>query len=71
MTEPMLTLEQVAERYGVTKVTIGRWHRAGEFPRPVRIGRRLIRWHAAMLDSFDAALQVKAAQQSQPEPVTA
>jgi excisionase family DNA binding protein len=52
-----LTIDQVAQRYNVSEVTIARWWRAGSIPAPVRLGRRAIRWRAADLDAFDAAQQ--------------
>ena len=39
-----LTVNQVAERFGVSTDTIWRWKRNGDFPRPVRVGPNCTRW---------------------------
>lgn len=55
LTTPMLTIEQVAERYQVSQITITRWCNAGIFPQPIRIGRRCRRWLIQDLNAFDTA----------------
>ena len=46
-TTPYLTVEQVAERYGVSTDSIWRWKRNGRFPAPVRVGPNCTRWRLA------------------------
>jgi len=38
------TLNSLAERLGVTRPTISRLSKAGDFPRPIKVGRQL-RFH--------------------------
>lgn len=47
-----LNLKQVAEHYGVTPKTIGRWRRFGSFPKPISIGTGN-RWTVEMLDKWN------------------
>jgi len=48
-----LTVEQVAKRYGVSKDSIWRWRREGEFPRPVKIGGKTTRWRLRDLEEWE------------------
>ena len=43
---------EVLERYPVDKITVQRCVERGEFPRPMRIGRRVL-WDEATLDAFE------------------
>ena len=42
--ERLLTIGQVAHLIGVSRMTIRRWWAAGQFPEPIKVGGRLIRW---------------------------
>jgi len=42
----------VAERIGVCPRTIRRWCSAGQFPQPIRFGRRTHRWRLEDIDEF-------------------
>lgn len=42
--ERLLRLEQVLGLTGLSKATLYQMVAAGEFPRPVRIGRRAVAW---------------------------
>lgn len=49
--EPMLTVGQVADRLGVSAMTVRRWSNDGRFPAPdVRIGR--FRWLASTVENW-------------------
>ena len=39
-----MTRKQVEARCGITRTTIYRLMRAGEFPEPLRVGVRAVRW---------------------------
>lgn len=52
-----LTVNQVAERYGVSTDSIWRWKRHGEFPDPVRVGPKCTRWRMADLLEHESQLQ--------------
>jgi len=45
--EPMLNMEQVLKLIPVTKLTIREAVKAGLFPKPVRITKRLLFWKAS------------------------
>jgi len=45
----LLKIEQVLEMIPVTSRTIDRWIEAGEFPRPIKIGRTRM-WESAEID---------------------
>lgn len=48
----MLTIEQVCEHFSVSKSGLHNLMNAGTFPRPERIGRRIIRWNAETLNRW-------------------
>lgn len=52
-----LTVDQVANRYGVSTDSIWRWKRNGEFPDPVRVGPNCTRWRIADLLEHESQLQ--------------
>ena len=56
VTNPFLTVEQVAERYGVSADSIWRWKRSGRFPAPRRVGPNTTRWHIADLLEYESTL---------------
>jgi prophage regulatory protein len=50
---PFLTVEQVAQRYSVSKDTIWRWRRERDFPRPVKLGGKTTRWRLCDLEEWE------------------
>ena len=56
-----LTDKQVAERYGVSRVTIWRWVKVDPaFPRPVSLSPGSSRWKAADIEAWEASREVAA-----------
>ena len=53
-----LTVDEVAERYGVSVDSIWRWKRKGNFPLAVRVGPGCTRWR--MSDLIDHEIQLQA-----------
>ena len=51
-----LSVDQVAERFGVSKDTIWRWKRQDEFPRPVKLGGTTTRWRLADIKEWEGQL---------------
>ncbi|MCL3882995.1 helix-turn-helix domain-containing protein [Marivita sp. GX14005] len=49
-----LSVEQVALRYNVSKDTIWRWRREGDFPKPVKLGGKTSRWRLADIEAWEA-----------------
>jgi excisionase family DNA binding protein len=55
----MMSVDEVAQHFGVSVGTIYAMLRRGEFPRPERLGRRLVRWNADRLNEFiDAGCRI-------------
>ncbi|WP_241524131.1 helix-turn-helix transcriptional regulator [Oceaniglobus indicus] len=49
-----LAVEQVAVRFSVSKDTIWRWRREGDFPKPVKLGGRTTRWRLSDIEDWEA-----------------
>jgi prophage regulatory protein len=49
-----LSVEQVAIRFGVSKDSIWRWRRDGEFPAPVKLDGRTTRWRLADIEDWES-----------------
>jgi prophage regulatory protein len=52
-----LSDKEVAARYGVSRVSIWRWARAGKFPQPHKVSEAVTRWHVEDLDAYDQRLR--------------
>lgn len=50
------SVEQVAQRFGVSKDTIWRWKREGQFPAAVRLGGGCTRWKLSDLENWEKKL---------------
>ena len=48
----LLTLAQVVERVAQSKSTIYRSMDAGSFPRPIKLGSRMVRWLSDDIDTY-------------------
>lgn len=48
----LLTAGQVAELLGLHPATVRRRAAEGTLPKPIRIGRRTIRWHRATIEKW-------------------
>jgi predicted DNA-binding transcriptional regulator AlpA len=53
-TTEYLSAAQMAERYGVSTVTIWRWTGLGKIPQPVRLTERTTRWRKHEVEAYDA-----------------
>ena len=62
------TVKALCERYGVQPVTLRRWIAIGQFPPPLRIGRRKVLWPVALVQEHERRLQSAAAANIKPEP---
>ncbi len=51
-----LSVEQVAQRFNVSKDTIWRWKRKSEFPKPVKLGGTTTRWRLADIEEWEGRL---------------
>ena len=52
LTETLLEADAVAALFHVSKQTLRRWVAAGDFPSPLRVGRRAIRWRISDISTF-------------------
>ena len=52
----LLKLQQVIERVAQSKSTIYRGMDAGLFPRPIKLGSRMVRWVSDDIDAYLARL---------------
>ena len=46
--------QDLAYRYGVSRITPWRWTRAGRFPPPVKLGDNITRWARADVEKWEA-----------------
>ncbi|MFX0541786.1 helix-turn-helix transcriptional regulator [Roseovarius sp. S4756] len=51
-----LSAEQVAMRFGVSKDTIWRWRRDGDFPAAVKLGGTTTRWRLSDIEEWEGRL---------------
>jgi prophage regulatory protein len=50
----LIRLPEVLRRTGLSKVTVWRWRRAGDFPRPVRLSPTVVGWVESEIDAWIA-----------------
>ena len=66
--EQYLSDHQVAERYGIAKATVWRWHDSNpDFPRRIKMSPGTSRWKLSDLVRFE--LRVQVAGQKNPKPL--
>ncbi len=53
----LIDARRVAAHFDIDVSTVYRLVNAGEFPKPVRLGRRMLRWDVATLNKFIASLK--------------
>ena len=51
-----LTIQQLANHFGVCKATIHNWRRKGELPKSIKIGRVRL-WAVSEIESLERRLQ--------------
>lgn len=51
-----LSVDQVAARFNVSKDTIWRWKRNGEFPAPIKLGGATTRWRLCDIEEYESKL---------------
>lgn len=55
---PILRMRDVTELVGVSRMTIYRWCRSGDFPPPHRLGARCIGWYREEIEQWRATRPV-------------
>ena len=48
----LLTIEEVKSRVRVGTATLYRWMASGQFPEPLRVGPKCIRWPSAEVETW-------------------
>ena len=48
-----LSDNEVAARYSVSRITVWRWARERDFPKPRKLGENTTRWYAPELEEHD------------------
>lgn len=61
MAERILRRPEVEARTGLSRSTLYDWMKAGEFPRPVALGARLVGWRETDVQAWLEARETKAA----------
>ena len=61
MAERILRRPEVEARTGLSRSTIYAWMEAGDFPRPVALGSRLVGWKESEIEVWLRAREPKAA----------
>jgi prophage regulatory protein len=51
-----LSVDQVAARFGVSKDSIWRWKREGDFPAAVKLGGTTTRWRLSDIEDWEGRL---------------
>lgn len=51
-----LSVDQVADRFGVSKDSIWRWKRNGDFPAAVKLGGTTTRWRLSDIEDWEGQL---------------
>jgi prophage regulatory protein len=60
MEDRLLTRPQVEFLVGLGRSTLYQWMAEGRFPKPVRVGNRLVRWRLSDIDAWVQARETKA-----------
>ena len=55
MTDHLMRREEVEARCGIARSTIYRLMRCGEFPEPIRVGARAVRWPNSEIEQWLSA----------------
>ena len=52
MTDRLMRSEEVETRCGIARTTIYRLMRCGQFPEPLKVGPRAVRWPASEIEEW-------------------
>lgn len=51
--ETYLSAPEIAEKLGIHKATIWRWCKRGLFPKPIKVGQRVIAWPVSEIEAWE------------------
>ena len=52
MADRLLTRHEVQTRCGITRATVYRLMRTGQFPEPIKVGPRAVRWPSSEIEAW-------------------
>ena len=52
MSNRLLTRHEVESRCGISRTTVYRLMRLGQFPEPIRVGQRAVRWPESEIEKW-------------------
>lgn len=61
VTPQWLSDRDLAQRYSVSRITIWRWSKAGQLPKPRKLGGNTTRWYAPDIEAHDNRVRGAAA----------
>ena len=50
--QPLLRPQDVLKVLGISRTTLARWRAAGRFPKPIRLGERILAWRRVDVESW-------------------
>ena len=50
--KPILRQKDIQKVLGISKATLTRWRFAGRFPKPIRLGPRMLAWRRTDLEAW-------------------
>jgi prophage regulatory protein len=56
MDERFLRDHEIAERYGVSRITPWVWARNGDFPQPIKLSPGTTRWRLSEVEAYEQSL---------------
>lgn len=59
MTDKLVRIKEINQRFGIPISTIWYWINQGNFPKPIKMGERFIAWRESELDAWLDAKQGK------------
>ena len=48
------SVDELAARYGVNRSSLYKWVKAGEYPRPIKLGPRFTRWRREDVQRYES-----------------
>lgn len=63
MQETFLSDNQLADRYGVSRITVWRWHKVKpDFPRVIKLSEGCARWRLSEIEAWESSRALVAAE---------
>jgi len=59
MSDQLLKMNDLLDRYQVTRNTIDRWVSDGEFPKPIWLSKRTQRWRLKDIQEYEAQINAQ------------